>query len=150
MPLTTNGIDLLGFFSEHPIDMVVHTGEITVTNSGATTQAPQEALIVSSTIDNPYNKRALVRAKYSVDGGTNYQSLDSRLIYTFSLSIPAVPITVTLNGLQAALNIGVSDDSIIFRTASGYHGNVVDTGTYAYTPISQDFLIKYAIFEAGV
>lgn len=139
-------IDRLSFYSKHAIDKVVTSGNTSVVNSGATSH-PQVALIVSSAIANPYGRRALVRGAYSIDGGANYQSLDSRLIYTFNLTVPG-PSTEILNGLQAAISIGVSDSLITFRTANGYHGDVTDDGVnYIYTPISLTFLIKYAVFE---
>lgn len=134
------------FDSIHPIDKVVGTGTVSVVNSGATTQAPQTAHIVTSTIANPYNKKVYVRGIFSVDG-TNYNSLDSHLIYTFSMTIPG-PSTSTLRGLKAGCSIGVSDSTIYFRTANGFHGNVTDDGvTYTYIPTSLTFTIKYALFE---
>ena len=143
-------VDLLSFLSKHQIDKIVYapgTAE-SVVNSGATTQAPQTAFIVEKRITNPYGKKSFVRARWSVDNGDNWQSLSSRLVYVFTLTIPAIPLSEELNGLQAALSIGVSDNEVIFRTASGYHGNVSDDGvTYTYTPISQTFLIEYALFE---
>ena len=140
-------LDFLSFLSVHPIDKIVTSGTTSIVNSGATTQAPQTAFIVSSSIANPYGRAAFVRAVFSVDGGASYQSLDSQLTYTFNLTVTPPGITVTLSGLQAAMSIGVSDSIITFVTANGYHGNVTDTGTYTYTPISQTFDIKYAVFE---
>lgn len=140
----------LTFLSTYPIDKVVATGTFSVTNSGATGQSPQTALVVSGTTPNPYAKRCFVRASWSVDGGANYQSLDSQLVYTFNMTtIPPAPAhSAILNGLQAAASIGVSDSLITFTTANGYHGDVTDNGTvYAFTPISQTFLFKYALFE---
>lgn len=145
MPLANK--DLISFFSGHPIDKIVSIGNTTITNSGATTNAPQESFVVSSSVTNPYLKKCFVRAKFSIDG-TNYQSTDSHLLYPYTITVPAVPITVALSGLRAAVSVGVSDSTIHFRTANGYHGNVTQVGAnYTYTPISQDFHIIYAIFE---
>lgn len=142
----------LNFFTGDPVDKIVHEGTVTITNDGATNQAPQSSKIVESRIANPYGKKALCRFVFSVDGGASYNGQDAHLAYTYTITLippsPGAGIVVTLGGLRAAVSIGVSASEIIFRTANGYHGNVTDNGTvYAYTPISQDFIIKYALFE---
>lgn len=145
-------LDLISFFSKYPIDMIVATGTETIINSGATTNTPQRAFIVTSSVINTYKRATFVRAVWSIDG-VNYQSLDSHLIYGFNITAtdPEPDVTVTMQGLRAAISIGVSPTSIYFITANGYHGNVTQAGsTYTYTPISQTFVIKYALFEKGV
>lgn len=143
-------IDKLAFLSHHPIDKIVETGTYEVTNDGDTTgaQTPQKAKIVTDSINNPYSKKVFVRFVWSVDG-TNFNAPDSHLIYSFTITNPA-PATVTLSGLQAAVAVGISSDTIKFITANGYHGDVDDDGvTYTYTPISQTFTFKYALFEVS-
>lgn len=150
-------INLLSFFSEHPIDKIVEINEISIVNDGNTTGSgsgtgDSTARIVSESIANPYGRAALVRAKWSIDGGNNWQALEARLNYAFTITITDFGVTSPpLRGLQAAISIGCSDSSIIFRTANGYHGNVSRTfaapATSGYTPISQTFLIKYWVYE---
>jgi hypothetical protein len=140
----------LNFFTGDPVDKIVYEGTITITNDGATAQSPQTAKIVESRIANPYGKKTLCRFVYSVDGGASFNGQDAHLAYTFTITgVPPAPaFSTTLGGLRAAVSIGVTASEIIFRTANGYHGNVTDNGTvYTYTPNSQDFIIKYALFE---
>lgn len=145
---TLTDLDLLSFLSLHAIDKVVDSGTISIVNSGATTQAPQTAKIVESTLTNSYGRAAFVRLVWSIDGGTNYQSLDSQLVYTFTITVTPPGTTATFSGLKAAVSVGVSNSLITFTTANGLHGNVSDNGvTYTYTPTSLTFNIKYAIFE---
>lgn len=132
-------INKLNFSSDHPIDKIVTTGTVSVTNDGSSGDY-QTAKIVSSSIANPYGKKAFVRARWSVNG-TDYNSLHTHLLYSFVVSGVA-----TLKGLKAALSIGVSDSTITFRTANGLHGNVPAPPTF--TPTSQTFTIDYAVFEA--
>lgn len=140
----------LAYSSEDPIDKIVSTGTITVVNDGATSPTYQKAKIVTSTITNPYGKKCFVRARWSVDG-TNKNSLHTHLVYTFVVSTvpgdPGHPASATLNGLKAAVSIGVSNSTIYFRTANGLHGNVSGTTTPSYTPTSQTFTIDYALYE---
>lgn len=140
-------ITKLDFLSADPIDKIVATGSVTVTNDGATNQAPQTAKIVENSITNPYGKAVFCRYIWSVDG-VNFNSPESHLVYTYTDTTPGG--SSTLAGLQAAVSVGVSSTSIIFRTANGYHGNVSDNGTtYTYTPNSQTFTIKYALYEVS-
>lgn len=142
--------DLLHFLSANPIDKVVDTGQISIVNDGDTTpDQAQKAKVVTDQVANSYGKKVFARARWSIDGGTTWQSLDSRLLYIFTLTIPAIPISVELQGLDGAVSIGVSDNFIKFRTANGKHGSVSQTlgGSQTYTPTSHTFLIQYAIFE---
>jgi hypothetical protein len=130
----------LNFFTGDPVDKIVYEGTASITNDGATSQAPQSAKIVESRITNPYGKKALCRFVFSIDA------------YTYTITLvppsPGAGIVVTLGGLKAAVSIGVSDSEIVIRTANGFHGNVTDNGTtYTYTPTSLTFDIKYALFE---
>lgn len=152
MSATQPNRNKLNFFTGDPVDKIVYEGTVTITNDGATSQSPQTAKIVESRIANPYGKKALCRFVYSVDGGVSFNGQDAHLAYTFTITVippsPGAGFSTTLGGLRAAASIGVSASEIIFRTANGYHGNVTDNGTvYAYTPTSQDFIIKYALFE---
>lgn len=141
---TITGLD---FLSADPIDKIVAQGMVTVTNDGATNQAPQTAKIVESTITNPYGKAVFCRYIWSIDS-TNYNSPTSHLVYSYTDTTPGG--SSTLAGLKAAVSVGVSNSSIIFRTANGYHGDISDDGTtYTYTPISLTFTIKYALFEVS-
>lgn len=139
-------IDLLSLFSGHPIDKIVAPpGETIVTNDG-TSLYYDEAKIVTASLPNPYGKRVFARARWSVDNRSSWQMLDSRLTYAYSIT--SFGFTTALTGLRAGISIGVSDAGLHFRTANGYHGNVTDNGIdYVYTPISQTFIIQYALFE---
>lgn len=137
------------FYSGDPIDKVVYTDSITVTNNGDTTTIPggyETAKIVSQTIPNPHGKQCFVRYKWSINGMDFNRARDS-LLYTYLLNTPGG--SSTLQGLQAALSVGTTDSSIIFRTANGYHGDVTGhtDGTTTWVPISQTFTIEYALFE---
>jgi hypothetical protein len=140
----------IAFSSDHPIDKIVHyepDNTTSVVNDGVTSNSPQTAKIVTGSAANPYGTRCFVRARWSVDGGTSWQTLDSRLTFSFTITAPG-PTVTTLTGLRAGLSIGVSDSTVHFRTANGYHGDVSDDGvTYSYTPTSQTFTIQYALFE---
>lgn len=139
---TITGLD---FLSTDPIDKIVQQGTVTVTNDGATNQAPQTSKIVESTVTNNYGKAVFCRYMWSVDG-TNYNGADTHLVYSYTLTNGGG--SSTLGGLKAAVSVGVSASTITFRTANGLHGNVSDDGvTYTYTPTSQTFTIKYALFE---
>lgn len=144
----------LNFFTGDPVDKIVYEGTETITNSGATSQAPQSSLIVERRIANPYGKKVLCRFVYSVDGGVSFNGQDAHLAYTYTITLippsPGAGIVVTLGGLKAAVSVAVSATEIIIRTANGWHGNVTDNGTvYTYTPTSQDFIVKYALFEVS-
>lgn len=150
MSLVTNGFDLLSFFSEYPTDKVVQVGSISIVNDGITSNAPQSSKIVTDSTPNTYGRKSLVRFKYSVDGGTNYQSQESHLVYSYTITITSIPVTTIMGGLRAAVSVGVSDSTIFFRTANGYHGNssrVLPADPDVYTCISQTFNIVYALYE---
>jgi hypothetical protein len=154
MPIANK--DLLHFLSTDPIDKIVQQGEITIVNDGNTTTSgtgtgEQTARIVSDTVPNSYGRAGLVRARWSIDGGTNWQSLETEIVYTFTLTITDIPLTDTLSGLDSAISIGCSDSTITFRTANGRHGNVSILSTdpigTGYTPTSRTFIIQYALYE---
>jgi hypothetical protein len=144
----------IGLDTRYPIDKVVQQGTITLANDGNTTAhitSYQTAKITETTATNTYGRAGLVRAKWSIDGGTNWQSLDSELTYAFTVTSvpgdPGHPISTTLSGLDAAVSIGCSDSTLTFRTANGGHGNVTGIITPSYTPTSRTFIIKYALYE---
>lgn len=130
--------DLLNFLSLDPIDKIVYEHEVTIVNDGATS-FPEDAKIVTSSEANPYGKAVFARARWSVDGGSSWQDIDSRLMFEYTDS------GNTLYGLKAAMSIGCDDNTVHFRTANGLHGDVV---AGAYTPTSLTFIIQYALFEA--
>jgi hypothetical protein len=145
MPLVDN-LDNITFASKYPIDKIVQEGEITIVNNGDTsaqTGTYQTAKIVEDTVANNYGRAGLIRARWSIDGGTNWQSLDSNLLYTFTLT----SFGVTLSGLDSAISIACNDTTITFRTANGRHGNVGGSPPSTYTPTSRTFLIEYALYE---
>lgn len=138
----------INYYSGDAIDEIVYQDTITIVNDGITTSS-QSAKIVTQNITNPYGKKAMVRFVYTVDG-TNYNGEEAHLAYTYTITISSIPITQLMGGLRAAVSVGVSDTEIKFRTANGYHGNstrVLPGDPENYTPISQTFTIKYAIFE---
>lgn len=135
----TPNTDFLNLISLDPVDKIVHQGEVTITNDGATL-FPEESKIVTATATNPYGKAVFARARWTVDGGASWQSMDSRIMFQYQ----DLDLGATLYGLRAAISIGCSDSSVHFRTANGYHGNV---SAGAYSPTSQTFTIQYALFE---
>jgi len=137
------------YASLYPIDKITHTGTTSIVNDGATTQAPQTAKITTTTIANPYGAQCYVRFVWSVNG-VDFNSAETQLMYTFVFStIAPAPVTsTTLTGLQGAVSVAVDATNITFLTGNGLHGNVTDNGTvFTYTPTSQTFTIKYALFE---
>lgn len=154
----TRDVTRLNFYSGDPIDKVVMPpGIISITNDGNTTSSgtgdgDQIARIVTSTIPNLYSKKVFCRFVWSVDG-TNFNSGESHLIYGYTITLTDIPFTSPpIAALQAAVSVGISASTITFITGNGYHGNVSRlssdfSGTTGYTPISQTFVIKYALFE---
>lgn len=140
----------LQFYSGDPIDQIVQEGEVTIVNDGATSDY-QAAKVVESTATNTYGRAGLIRARWSIDSGSSWQSLDSQLIYSFTITTvpgdPGHPLTATLPGLDSAISIACSNSTITFRTANGRHGNVTGITTPSYTPTSRTFIIQYALYE---
>jgi hypothetical protein len=141
----------ISFISQDPIDKIVQQGEISIVNNGTTSPAYQTAKIVSSTVANDYGRAGFIRARWSIDGGTNWQGLESQILYVFNVATvsgnPGHPSNTNLSGLDSALSIGCSDSTITFRTANGKHGNVTNTVSPVYTPTSRTFLIQYTLME---
>lgn len=150
MPLVDN-LDDLSFVSFNDIDKIVQQGEIEIVNDGDTGTVHQSAKIVSDTVTNDYGRAGLVRARWSIDGGTNWQGLESQLLYTYTINTeggdPGHPASATLSGLDSAISIGCSNSTITFRTANGRHGTVTGTVTPSYTPTSRTFTIQYTLME---
>lgn len=150
-------ITKLQFHSGYPIDKVVRapTQPVIVTNDGNTTTTgtntgDEQAKIVTSSITNPYGKRAFVRFKWATNG-TDFNGADAQQIFSYTITFTDIPTTSSpLRALKAACSIGISDNNITFITANGFHGNVSrksTDGNTGYTPTSLDFTIYYAIFE---
>jgi hypothetical protein len=141
----------LNFFSRYPIDKIVQQGEITIVNDGATNPNHQQAKVVTGSQTNNYGKTCLARARWSIDGGSNWQALEAELTYTYTLSSvsgdPGHPYTVRFSGLDSAISIGTSTSQVNFRTANGRHGNVTGATSPSYTPTSRTFLIQYVLYE---
>lgn len=133
-----------------PIDKIVYRSpEITITNSGETGGSYQQAHIVTDSIAHGLGRRMFVRAVWSIDG-VNWYSTGSRLKYTFAVNYNGEfgSFSSSLSGLRAAVSVGVSATHVHFVTANGYHGDVAqDDVSESYSPISQNFRIKYALFE---
>lgn len=148
----------LVFYSPDPIDKIVFprlttdNNEVTILNDGDTTAGlglPNTAKIVELSIPNPYGRAALVRAVWSIDSGVNEQSLESRILYSFTFNVTGVG-NFPSGGLDCCVSIGCSDNEIIFRTANGRHGDVtLNPGTMqnTYTPVSRTFNIRYWVYE---
>jgi hypothetical protein len=102
-------------------------------------------------VANDYGRAGFIRARWSIDGGTNWQGLESQILYVFNVATvsgnPGHPSNTNLSGLDSALSIGCSDSTITFRTANGKHGNVTNTVSPVYTPTSRTFLIQYTLME---
>lgn len=155
MSLTASQIDKLIFHSNTPIDKVVASGSVSINNDGDTNGSYGAAKIVNSNISNPHTGRCFVRARWSIDGGTNYNTPTSRLIYTYTQNTSGeFNDTQERYNLKAAISVGVSSSQVKFVTANGYHGDV-DTvvhpdfsTTDTYTPIPLTFIIEYVLFEA--
>ena len=147
--------DKLQFYTGDPIDKIVATAvQKTIVNDGNTTGALgtwQTAKIVSEDYVNPYGRQCFVRGKWSIDGGTTWNTFETHLRHTFTILLtnPVLPSQQGM-GLKAAVSIGVSDTTVRIVTANGDHGNVtinIGTGVESYTPTSHSFLIEYELFE---
>lgn len=146
----------LQFYSGYPIDKIVNTGTIVITNDGNTTGSGtgtgnQFAKITTTSITNPYAKKCLVRYVWATDG-VNFNAPTAHIDYTFTTTFTDIPVTSSpQQGLKSAVAVGASAASITFLTGNGFHGNVSslssDPVTVGYTPISQTFTIKYALVE---
>lgn len=155
----TRDVTKLNFYSGDPIDKVVATGTVTYTNNGNTTitgtnTGDQSAKVQNDTIANPYGIKSFVRFKWSIDGGTNYNGAETRIIFGFTITYTDIPATSPpLQGLSAAVSIGVSASTITFQTANGLHGNssrlLADSTSTGYAPTSQTFTIQYALYEVS-
>jgi len=143
----------INFSTKNPIDKVVQEGEATIVNDGDTGEDYQQANIVQSNTVNNYGKASLIRARWSIDGGTTWQGLESEILYIFNVSTipgePGHPQSANLKALDSAISIGCSNSLITFRTANGKHGDVTGTqpGNISYTPTSRTFTIQYALYE---
>lgn len=132
----------------YPSDVVVTTDTATVTNSGydcVTHNDSQGNNLTSSPVPNTYGKRCIVRYVWSIDG-LNFNAAEDYLLYTFTVSFSGG--STTLYNVRAAVEVSCDEDNIIFKTASGYHGNATIDGSGNYSagsPISQIFTIKYAL-----
>lgn len=140
----------LNFASRFPIDMIVQSGEITITNDGDTTSQTgtfNSAKIVQQTAANTHGAPTLARARWSIDNRANWQSMEAKLIYTFAIN----PLGVTGAGLDSAISIGTDSSLIYFRTANGRHGDISNADTTpTYTPTSRTFIIQYWMYELGI
>lgn len=135
--------DDLSMISEYSQDKIVAHDIVKISNDGNTsgqTGTWQVSKIVERVLPNPYGRAALARARWSLDGGSNWFPLEQKRLYTFT-----VDGIFTLFGLGEGISIGCSDDSIFIRTANGRHGNV--TTPSSYTPTPRDFLIEYWLYE---
>lgn len=147
--------DKLQFYTGDPVDKIVAPiVQRTIVNNGSTSSQAgtwQSARIVSEDYENPYGKRCFVRGKWSIDGGTTWNTFDTKLKYSFTiLLVNPVNPSQTGQGLLAAVSIGVSDSTVRIVTANGDHGNVtvnIGTGAQTYTPVSHTFLVEYELFE---
>jgi len=147
----------LNFFSRYPIDKIVQQGEITIVNDGdtrsgsGTNTGPETAKIVTGSQANNYGKTCLARARWSTDGGSNWQALEAELVYTFTITYTDIPVTSDpLQGLDSAISVGTTTSQVQFRTANGRHGNVSTTSGNpfaGYTPTSKTFIIQYVLYE---
>lgn len=143
---SVNPIDDLVSISDYSQDKIVYHDTITIVNDGVTTGTTytwQQNKVVQSTIPNPYGRAALARARWSIDGGASWQSLESKIVYTYTLTA----FGVVLWSLDSAISIGCSDSTIYFRTANGRHGNVTGNPPTGYTPTSRTFLIEFWLYE---
>lgn len=141
-------IDDFILHSDFPPDKIVALGEVNIVNDGVTSEMLYMK-IVEHRIPNPYIRKTFVRYVWSVESGIK-AGQESPILYTFSYSEipPLSPLSGEVTGIRGMVSVGVNDDEIIFRTGSGYHGAVTWNGSNLnYTPISQTFNIKYALFE---
>lgn len=141
----------LNYYSADSIDKIVADGSIVITNDGDTGTDYYWANIVTDTDANPYGRAGLIRARWSIDGGVNWQGLDSQIVYAYTVNTeagdPGHPASTTLGGLDSAISVGCDTDTIYFRTANGKHGTVTGTTTPSYTPTSRTFIIEYWMYE---
>lgn len=138
-------VDKFALHSNHPIDKIVHLDTKTIVNDSAA-QYYNENKIVEVRYPNPYGKKCFMRARWSINGGDDWQPLEGRIVYQYTVNDGFNP-PFTSQNLRAGISVGCSDTEIVIRTAAGYHGNVGAGETF--TPISQTFLIEYALMEVS-
>lgn len=152
----TVDVNKLIFYSGYPIDKIVNTGTIVITNDGNTTASgtgtgDQFAKVTTTSIVNPYAKKCFVRYVWSTNF-VDYNAPTAHIDYTYTITYPDIPVTSSpLQALRSAVAVGASASNLTFLTANGLHGNVSrlssDPGTSGYTPISLNFIIRYALVE---
>ncbi len=147
----------LQYYSGDQIDKVV-TGrtQVSIYNDGNTGGSDnwQRSQITQSSYQNQYGKRCFVRGWWSIDGGNTKYSFDSHQMFSFNINLHGSYYsgTQTKFGLLAAVSIGVSDSSVVIRTANGHHGDIsvnTDNGSQSYSAIPHTFLIEYELFEVS-
>ena len=143
-----DNFDKILYSSLWTVDKVTHTGEMTIVNDGDS-DASQSAKIVEEYEENPTGRLCYIRAAWSLDGD-NWNPVHTRLTYMFTVNYSGMFGTFSTDsqGLSAAVSVGCSNSQVVARTANGLHGTVTadDVGE-TYTPTSQTFYIRYALFE---
>lgn len=144
--------DKANFFSQDPADKVVIHNTITIVNDGDTTGMSGSnwllCKVATDSIPNTYGQKCLIRARWSIDGGTSWQGMRDKVAYGFTYTHTPSSTVISQVNIDGAISVGSSDDTIYFRTINGRHGNVTDNGTTAsYTPTSRTFLIEYWVYE---
>lgn len=131
-----------------PIDKIVDTGTISVVNNGNTTGSQytyQQANLVTHGLPG-YGFPVFVRYIWRIGTGS-WQNSGSVIPYSYVVNFPGG--SSRLGGVRGLVGAGATIDSVAFRTLNGYHGNVTisSTGGVSYSPTSQTFQIRYAIYS---
>lgn len=157
----------IAYFSDDPIDKIVLQGQISVSNAGSvSTNTGYDVNYpgmsgTSNSIANPYGRSAMVRYRWSVDGGATWSGQDSNMFYGYSVDGRVNGVhqewapTASLRGMVA---VGTTSSNIVFRTLSNYHTTSGIYSNLVFSPsvqvqwggwsaISQNFIIQYWVYE---
>lgn len=159
-------LDALHFYSENQIDKIVQSGEFTIVNPGAISVTLLNVIdqprvrTVSTTQANSYGRAGLIRARYSLNGGTDWQEMESAIAFGYEVDtyVDSSFASTTLQAdVRAQVVLGSDDNTIYARFLSGYHNGDplrqdINTGTgnstfSGWTAISQTAIIQYWLYE---
>lgn len=159
-------LDALHFFSENPIDKIVQSGEFTITNAGAISVTELNVVsqprvrTVSDTETNSYGRAGLIRGRYSINGGEDWQEMESAVGFGFETDTyvdGSLLSSIFQADLRAQVALGSDDSNIYARFMSGYHNadplrvdinTGAGTSTYSgWSAISQTVTIQYWLYE---
>lgn len=159
-------INALSFISKYPMDKIVEEGTMTLVHPGAvgytggTDVNLPRARVASTSTPNNYGKALMMRAKFSVDGGTTWHEAGDELTFFWvqTLYYNGTPLgQLRLVSSRLSLSVGCNDSNVyaratgVFLSGSDIRVTITDPSpnwVYSgWTAVSQTITIKYWLFE---